>query len=419
MFRDVAIRAEGLGKKYVLGPRTKTESYVALRDVIARQTHRFVRSAVRLGRGRRTSTPSRTEEFWALRNVNFEVKRGEVLGIIGHNGAGKSTLLKVLSRITQPSEGRVTIDGRIATLLEVGTGFHPELTGRENIYLNGAVLGMSRAEIRGKFDHIVSFAEVERFLDTPVKRYSSGMYVRLAFAVAAHLEPEIIIVDEVLAVGDAEFQKRCLGKMSEIADGGRTVLLVSHNMAAIQTLCPRAIHLDSGVIVNAGVTAEVISRYLENALRRVNSTQASSLRIHDGLEVEYMKCIPEVIRTAESLDIEITFRTDSPGCIRECAILIYSTRGVRVAIVDVRESNLIPFRYRTGRIDIRARIISVPLVEGVYLLGLYLKTECFSGDILDLSSFAIGSLSSEKYVPYPAEMLGIVIPSTVVSILGR
>ena len=201
------------------------------------------------------------EEFWALKDVGFEVKRGEVLGIIGRNGAGKSTLLKILSRITEPSEGRVTIKGRVASLLEVGTGFHPELTGRENIYLNGAVLGMTRAEIRRKFDEIVAFAEVEKFLDTPVKRYSCGMYVRLAFAVAAHLEPEILIVDEVLAVGDAEFQKKCLGKIGGIANGGRTVLFVSHSMPAISSLCSRALFVKGGRCEFDGATEEAVALY--------------------------------------------------------------------------------------------------------------------------------------------------------------
>ena len=217
---DVVIRAEGLGKKYLIGHQARAERYTALRDVIARTAKSFVRSARDMLRGRQLVAGDEVEEFWALKDVNFEIKRGEVVGIIGRNGAGKSTLLKILSRITEPTAGRVAIKGRVASLLEVGTGFHPELTGRENIYLNGAILGMTRAEIRRKFDEIVAFAEVEKFLDTPVKRYSSGMYVRLAFAVAAHLEPEILIVDEVLAVGDAQFQKKCLGKMEEVASAG-------------------------------------------------------------------------------------------------------------------------------------------------------------------------------------------------------
>ena len=205
----------------------------------------------------------RAEKIWALKDISFEVQPGEVVGIIGRNGAGKSTLLKVLSRITEPTEGRVVTRGRVASLLEVGTGFHPELTGRENIFLNGAILGMKRAEIQSKFDDIAAFAEIDKFLDTPVKRYSSGMYVRLAFAVAAHLEPEILVVDEVLAVGDAQFQKKCLGKMSEVAGQGRTVLFVSHNMTAIRRLCERAVLLDQGVVVNIGQVDEVVSTYMD------------------------------------------------------------------------------------------------------------------------------------------------------------
>jgi len=206
------------------------------------------------------------EDFWALRGVSFDVGRGEVVGIIGRNGAGKSTLLKILSRITRPTEGMVETRGRIGSLLEVGTGFHPELTGRENIFLNGAILGMRRAEILGKFDDIVAFSEIERFLDTPVKRYSSGMYTRLAFAVAAHLEPEILIVDEVLAVGDAQFQRKCLAKMGDVARGGRTVLFVSHNMTALSSLCQRALWLAEGRLVADGPAGEVVARYLRTTL---------------------------------------------------------------------------------------------------------------------------------------------------------
>jgi lipopolysaccharide transport system ATP-binding protein len=254
MADHVVIRAEGLGKKYLIGHAAERERYVALRDVLTRGARNVWRKTADMARGRAILAGQTVEEFWALRDVSFEVKRGEVLGIIGRNGAGKTTLLKILSRITEPSEGCVTIRGRVASLLEVGTGFHPELTGHENIYLNGAILGMTRAEIRKKFDEIVAFAEGEKFLDTPVKRYSSGMYVRLAFAVAAHLEPEILVVDEVLAVGDAEFQKKCLGKISEVAGGGRTVLFVSHNMSAIRSLTGRVLHLDRGRISYDGDT---------------------------------------------------------------------------------------------------------------------------------------------------------------------
>ncbi len=261
---DVVISAEGLGKKYLIGHEANRERYSALRDVTMRMAKGFVKSAMDMLRGRELVHGDEVEEFWALKDVSFEIKRGEVVGIIGRNGAGKSTLLKILSRITEPSTGRVEIKGRVASLLEVGTGFHPELTGRENIFLNGAILGMTRAEIRRKFDEIVAFAEVEKFLDTPVKRYSSGMYVRLAFAVAAHLEPEILVVDEVLAVGDAEFQKKCLGKMQDVAGHGRTVLFVSHNMGPIKNLCSTAILLKQGKVLLTGGTIPVIGAYFDS-----------------------------------------------------------------------------------------------------------------------------------------------------------
>ncbi len=250
---DVAVRVAGLGKQYRLG-ETK-ERYTTLRDQIRKWTslRRLLRRA-RGAEGRPT--------FWALRDVSFEVRRGEVVGVIGRNGAGKSTLLKILSRITEPTEGEADIHGRVGSLLEVGTGFHPELTGRENIYLNGAILGMKRVEITRKFEDIVGFAEVEQFIDTPVKHYSSGMYTRLAFAVAAHLEPEILVVDEVLAVGDAEFQKKCLGKMGEVARGGRTVLFVSHNMSAVQALCRTAVVLEQGAVARIGPATEAVAFYL-------------------------------------------------------------------------------------------------------------------------------------------------------------
>jgi len=263
---DTVIRVENLGKSYIIGHQQQTERYTALRDVIANNAKSTLHRLNPFTQNSKLKTQnSNYEEFWALKDVSFEVKRGDRIGIIGRNGAGKSTLLKILSRITEPTTGRVQIKGRVASLLEVGTGFHQELTGRENIFLNGAILGMSKEEIRRKFDEIVAFAEVEKFLDTPVKRYSSGMYVRLAFAVAAHLEPEILVVDEVLAVGDSAFQKKCLGKMEDVAEHeGRTVLFVSHQMAAIENLCSRAILLNSGQVVLNADTQTTISKYLES-----------------------------------------------------------------------------------------------------------------------------------------------------------
>jgi lipopolysaccharide transport system ATP-binding protein len=264
---DTAIKIENLSKRYLVGHLSSARDRSStFRDVIAREARNFARKAVDVFRGRQIVQGDEIEDFWALRNVSFEVKRGEAIGIIGRNGAGKSTLLKILSRITDPTEGRVTLNGRVASLLEVGTGFHPELTGRENIFLNGAILGMTRPEIRKKFDDIVAFAEVERFLDTPVKRYSSGMYVRLAFAVAAHLEPEILIVDEVLAVGDAEFQKKCLGKMGDVSRQGRTVLFVSHNLDAIRNLCGNAVVLEGGKLVFRGTAEDAVDQYLSSGV---------------------------------------------------------------------------------------------------------------------------------------------------------
>lgn len=298
---DAIITVDKLGKKYSLRHQGDGR-YVALRDILTDKAKSIFRgntgnraragsrnltsdsptdgfAAANLGplpatpkQGEGGTSPRAShEEFWALKDVSFEVKPGEVIGIIGRNGAGKSTLLKVLSRITEPTEGRIKIKGRVASLLEVGTGFHPELTGRENVFLNGAILGMTRREINAKFDEIVAFAEVEKFLDTPVKRYSSGMYVRLAFAVAAHLDPEILVVDEVLAVGDAQFQKKCLGKMQDVAKGGRTVLFVSHNMAAVSSLTTRGIVLDAGRIIFNDTSDAAVEHYVQLGNRPVSA----------------------------------------------------------------------------------------------------------------------------------------------------
>ncbi|MBV8056746.1 MAG: ATP-binding cassette domain-containing protein [Deltaproteobacteria bacterium] len=317
---EAIIVVEGLSKCYAidhnLGAQVGYKRYTSLRDVIGQQVRNFTCKALAAARGRRASPNRETEEFWALKNLNFEVKRGEVLGIIGRNGAGKSTLLKILSRITEPTVGRVILRGRVASLLEVGTGFHPELTGRENIHLNGAILGMSRAEIRKKFDEIVTFAGVEKFLDTPVKRYSSGMYVRLAFAVAAHLEPEILLVDEVLAVGDAEFQKKCLGKIDEVSRReGRTVLLVSHNMAAIAEMANRALLLDAGSVVIDGTVPTVVSTYLARGARRAAYIRPVELdtSVPHIARIEVITSDPNAVhRFGEPLEIKFWIRHPSP-----------------------------------------------------------------------------------------------------------
>ncbi len=271
---DYIIKVEDLGKRYRVSHLRDGGGYVTLREVITDRCRRLFRPSPKQSRPKR-------EDFWALRNVSFEIKQGEVVGIIGRNGAGKSTLLKVLSRITEPSEGRIRLRGRVASLLEVGTGFHPELTGRENVYLNGTILGMTKKEVDRKFDAIVDFSGVERFVDTPVKRFSSGMQVRLAFAVAAHLEPEVLVIDEVLAVGDAAFQKKCLGKMQDVATEGRTILFVSHDLSAVEKLCSRGILLEGGEVQFDGTTSQTIAQY-QRILFEAASADLSTRRDRRG-----------------------------------------------------------------------------------------------------------------------------------------
>lgn len=303
---DSIITVENLSKKYIIS-RKQEQRYTAMRDVLVNGVKGIGKKL--LGRGVSNSSK---EDFWALKDINFEIKQGDRVGIIGRNGAGKSTLLKILSRITEPTTGKIHLRGRVASLLEVGTGFHPELTGRENIFLNGAIMGMSKWEIKKKFDEIVAFAEVEKFLDTPVKRYSSGMYVRLAFAVAAHLEPEILIVDEVLAVGDAQFQKKCLGKMEDVGKEGRTVLFVSHNMSAIQTLCNVGIVINNGEIQSVSSVKHAISLYQEKALleKRVNLCEEVVLYKNTNARLIYLEVkktgagsIDEVIQSGDSISL--------------------------------------------------------------------------------------------------------------------
>jgi len=324
------VRVEGLSKHYHLG--TRDAGYDTLRDSIVGS----VRSSVEWLRGRNGKSPR--EEIWALQNVSFEVAPGEVVGIVGRNGAGKSTLLKILSRITEPTSGRAELFGRVASLLEVGTGFHPELSGRENVYLNGAVLGMKRKEIERKFDQIVEFAELEKFLDTPVKRYSSGMYMRLAFAVASHLEPEILVVDEVLAVGDAQFQKKCLGKMSNAALEGRTVLFVSHNMIAVQSLCQRVIWLDHGEIVDNGPSPKVVSNYLTSAAGATSSEEVydnvKTAPGNDTVRFHRVRVRPadegndDLLTMKTPFVIEIEYWKLNPGAQLHIALHLYTEQNI-------------------------------------------------------------------------------------------
>jgi len=301
---DIAIRIEGVSKRYYIGGQQET--YRTLRDTLADVFMSPLRRAGKLLRGQATGAAELDETIWALQDVSFEVKRGEVIGIIGRNGAGKSTLLKILARITEPTTGRIELHGRVGSLLEVGTGFHPELTGRENIYLNGAILGMRRGEIARKFDEIVDFAEVEKFIDTPVKHYSSGMYLRLAFAVAAHLEPEILLVDEVLAVGDARFRKKCLNKMQDVGQQGRTVFFVSHNMPAIASLCERAILLNEGRILRDGSSSQVVSTYLNSDCSTTASREWPDSAKAPGGEIARLRAVrvrTEDGRITDTVDI--------------------------------------------------------------------------------------------------------------------
>lgn len=372
---DTIIQVENLGKKYIIGHQQEgVNRHKTLRDAIANG----VKSLYHKPAGKRIRNLAR-EEFWSLKDVSFEIKQGEVVGIVGRNGAGKSTLLKILSRITEPTTGRVSIEGRVASLLEVGTGFHPELTGRENIYLNGAVLGMSRTEIKKKFDEIVDFAGTKKFLDTPVKRYSSGMYVRLAFAVAAHLEPEILIVDEVLAVGDAQFQKKCLGKMQDVStQQGRTVLFVSHNMVAIRALCQNAIVLESGKLVMRATVGKVIDRYLNAGTEDTIShtvTFPKPANTHLWIKSATVICggVPGTqLYMGETLSLQISFQSEIPVQSPKIGFVVHSVQGEAILNVNNRyqSSESLPVPVLSG--DIFCQLGTVPLMEGRYLISLWL-----------------------------------------------
>ena len=367
------IKVENLGKRYSIG--AQHASYATLRDTMAGMARAPLRLLQRSGR-------SPKPQIWAVRDVNFEIGQGEVVGIIGRNGAGKSTLLKLLSRITEPTTGRVELYGRIASLLEVGTGFHPELTGRENIYLNGAILGMARREITSKFDEIVAFAEVEKFIDTPVKHFSSGMYLRLAFAVAAHLEPEILLVDEVLAVGDGRFQRKCLDKMQEVGRQGRTVLFVSHNMPAITRLCPRTILLDAGRVIGDGPSSQVVSAYLSS-----------------GLGTTAARVWPDA-QSAPGNDI-----------VRLCAVRVCTTDGVVSDALDIRQPVGIEMEYEV----LQSGYVLTPNYhfyneEGIYSfvaretdptwagtarpIGRYISTAWIPGNLLSEGTLFVGAAIS-------------------------
>jgi lipopolysaccharide transport system ATP-binding protein len=381
---DPIIAVERLGKRYRVRHQTGGQQYVALRDVLTSK----VAASLRWFLPNRQAQPPGHEEFWALKDVSFEVDEGEVVGIIGRNGAGKSTLLKVLSRVTEATEGRVTLGGRVASLLEVGTGFHPELTGRENILLNSAILGMTRSEIDRKFDDIVTFAEVERFLDTPVKRYSSGMYMRLAFAVAAHLDPEILVVDEVLAVGDAQFQKKCLGRMSNVAAAGRTVLFVSHNMNAIESLCTQAIYLENGRVREHGRDVRgIIMRYLngntadELASVWVNRNNALNHPVMQPLYLAIENCqgkpVTSPVRNDEPLFvvIRVDVRQLDPALCIGFAMLNQDSHLLLWSLTTDAPEECWP-KLERGVVELRCALPNRLLNQGTYRLELNCSLHC-------------------------------------------
>jgi lipopolysaccharide transport system ATP-binding protein len=377
MTTEPVISVKNLSKRYRIG--AKLGKHDTLRDaVMAKITAPFRKLAGGADKSAET-------ELWALKDVSFDVAEGEVVGVIGRNGAGKSTLLKILARITDPTEGSVKLNGRVASLLEVGTGFHPELTGRENIYLNGAILGMKRAEIKSKFDEIVAFSEIEKFLDTPVKRYSSGMYVRLAFAVAAHLDPEILLVDEVLAVGDAEFQKKCLGKMDEVAKGGRTVIFVSHNMTAIRRICERAVLIKDGLLSLDGTSSDVISRYLSlstgkktpgetDLSKRPDRYGNGEARILKARLLDEKEKISNVMYRSKPMHIEFEMESRSSQTIH-LSLALTAEDGARILHLSHHDSPGFSPGVLKGRFAVRATIPALPLCSGGFNMVLAIHNE--------------------------------------------
>ena len=408
---DIVIRVENLGKKYVIGHQQQ-EKYTALRDVLANKAKgltQFFNPTSKIQN-------SQYEEYWALEDVSFEVKRGDRIGIIGRNGAGKSTLLKILSRITEPTTGRISIKGRVASLLEVGTGFHPELTGRENIFLNGAILGMSKQEIRRNFDEIVAFAEVERFLDTPVKRYSSGMYVRLAFAVAAHLEPEILAVDEVLAVGDIAFQKKCLGKMESVTKTeGRTILFVSHNIAAIQALCSKVIYLNKGKLLSFDTTSTCLSKYEETFSQKRNAIWIKTKSRKPSEKLVITKIITELNGAQPQLSLKLyiylqSFTSHKPAFL---AVDILDSSGICIMqAIPKSEGYILPQKDKEQ--TVRVEISLPPLIPGSYLTSVWIGSH--NTETLDLIREAttfevIESPIADRTFPFTKDH-GYVVPNS-------
>ena len=417
---DIAIKAESLGKAYRLGakeeqPETLVEAMVSILRAPARN----------FGRLRRLDTFATDREgddvLWALKDVSFEIQQGEVVGFIGRNGAGKSTLLKILSRITEPTEGRVLMRGQVSSLLEVGTGFHPELTGRENVYMNGTILGMKKREIDRKFDEIVDFAGVERFLDTPIKRYSSGMKVRLAFSVAAHLEPEVLIIDEVLAVGDADFQKKCLGKMQDVDGHGRTVLFVSHNMGAIQALCPRAISLREGRVVEDGEAGEVVRNYLssisqadESSFSPDNPNRRTPGEIYmtaGRVLNERNKPCTDLI-SGEAMTLEFDYENPEGHKTFDPTVVVSNSEGIAVFHLQPKFTGLRIDAQRKGTVRCTLPRLSLPL--GEYRVAARLNVDNKTSDIItNALSFSVHASTFFQTGMAPARTYGCALTEQI------
>lgn len=402
-----AIKVENLSKAYQLGDFGT--------GTISRDIERYwarIRGKedpfLKIGEANDRTTKGKSDMVWSLKDLNFDIEQGDALGIIGRNGAGKSTLLKILSRVTSPTTGTIKIKGRIASLLEVGTGFHPELTGKENIYLNGAILGMRKAEIKRKFEEIVDFSGVERYIDTPVKRYSSGMYVRLAFAVAAHLESEILIVDEVLAVGDAEFQKKCLGKMNEVSKGeGRTVLFVSHNMDSVRTLCQKGMVLHNGNMMFNGDVNSAIMNYMQNSKSSSLKTSASGIPLSTDVTLELFEINKESLVSHQDLEFKLKIKSTSINHFSSAAIFIYDEMEQKVAFFDLRCTKLHQQSDQSETIDIKGILKALPLLPGVYKLGIHIQSNLLYKDFFDIIRFEVLQKNLiDENLPYPLSVRG-------------
>jgi homopolymeric O-antigen transport system ATP-binding protein len=396
------IQARGLSKRYRLGERQR---YGALRDSIVAAVTAPARWLSSKSNG---DSGTGDSDIWALRDVSFEIEQGEIVGIIGRNGSGKSTLLKILSRITEPTSGSAVVRGLVGSLLEVGSGFHPELTGRENVYVNGAILGMKRREIARKFDEIVAFSEVEPFIDTPVKHYSSGMQMRLAFAVAAHLEPTILLVDEVLAVGDIAFQKKCLGKMGDVARQGRTVLFVSHDLTSVQVLCQRAIRLAKGRVQGIGTVTDEINAYLAESRSAAPTDLDHPIVLSPELQLVRFGFAPNPVASGSQAAFHVELQATRTMRFDELAVLVHDTLGRRVGVVDLRQASGLHEARVGDNLKVTAQFSSVPLVEGEYRIGASIRSGDAHHIVYDLVTLDVTASPNTEFVPYRAEIRGLV-----------